>query len=123
MPNISIQYSSNMNGVDFRSLLTQIHSLLVEHCDAKLMACKGTIECADNFLIGDGSNPEQAFVLIHIAFLSGRTDEQKERLQKALGELATQKLSTAPGSDAITCQVRLKLEELTRDKQYFFLAN
>ena len=120
MPNISIQYSSNMGGIDFRSILTRVHSLLVEHCDAKPMACKGTIECADEFVIGDGSDASQGFVLIHIALLSGRTDEQKERLRNALTDLAAQELST---SKEITCQVRLKLEELTRDKQYFFLAN
>ena len=120
MPTISLRYSSNITGIDFPSVLSEIHSLLVEHCDAKLMACKGTIQAMDQFLIGDGSAPEQAFILIHVALLSGRTDEQKEQFITALTHLATEKLSTTPTT---TCQVRLRFEELTRDQEYYFLAN
>ncbi len=119
MPTVSIQYSSNLREIDFQSVLATVHELLVEHCNAKLMACKGTTECRDNFLIGDGSDPTQGFVLIQIALLSGRTDEQKESLRAALAELANQRLSPPP----IRSQVRFRLEELTRDEEYFFLAN
>ena len=118
MPTVSIHYSKNMSGIDFRSALTQIHSLLVEHCDAKLKACKGRAECADAFVIGDGTDSTQAFVIIHIALLSGRTTEQKQRLCESLSDLARE----FKASD-LNCQVRLKLEDLARDEQYFFLAN
>ena len=123
MPNISIQYSSNVDGIDFSALLTRVHGLLVEHCNAKLMACKGTMQGVDAFVIGDGSDPDQAFVIIEIALLSGRTEKQKSRFLNGLKDLVTREIATVLDSRGIKCQVRLKLEEPIRDKQYFFLAN
>lgn len=77
MPQIVLEYSSNIDLTDEMSVLAKIHQILNEVGKINLNNCKSRIIEQSRYLVGNG-NPINAFVHLEIAFMEGRSDELKK---------------------------------------------
>lgn len=83
MPQIVLEYSSNIQLRDDKSILTKIHQILNEVGKINLSNCKSRIIEQTRFLVGNGE-PDNAFVHLEIAFMEGRSDELKQLIGKEI---------------------------------------
>jgi 5-carboxymethyl-2-hydroxymuconate isomerase len=75
MPQLYLEHSPNiLEEIDPKKLFFPCHRILVETCNALLQSCQSRIIAHRDYFIGDG-NPENAFVLLEIFLLEGRTLE------------------------------------------------
>lgn len=84
MPIITIEYSSNLS-IDkkIRPFLLETHQILVDEIKTDLRTCRSNIIKCENYVIGDG-DPRNAFIVLSVRMLPGRTDEIKNRTGKIL---------------------------------------
>ncbi len=74
MPQIKLEYTSNIIEKNFTELFEQLHEILVATLPTKMDACKSRAIKLDNYLVGYGG-ASTAFVYCSIRVLPGRTDE------------------------------------------------
>ncbi|MEB5476118.1 5-carboxymethyl-2-hydroxymuconate Delta-isomerase [Acinetobacter pollinis] len=83
MPNLTLQYSGNLD-IDTQDLLLELHGVLF---NSELFEYKHDIKSRaiqfDEFLIGDGLE-KNAFIHLQICVLNGRTTEQLQQLNEQL---------------------------------------
>lgn len=83
MPNLTLQYSGNLD-IDTHDLLLELHGVLF---DSQLFEYKHDIKSRaiqfDEFLIGDGLE-KNAFIHLQVCVLNGRTTEQLQQLNEQL---------------------------------------
>lgn len=83
MPNLTLQYSGNLD-IDTHDLLLELHGVLF---DSELFEYKHDIKSRaiqfDEFLIGDGLE-KNAFIHLQVCVLNGRTTEQLQQLNEQL---------------------------------------
>lgn len=83
MPNLTLQYSGNLD-IDTQDLLLELHGVLF---DSELFEYKHDIKSRaiqfDEFLIGDGLE-KNAFIHLQVCVLNGRTTEQLQQLNEQL---------------------------------------
>lgn len=83
MPNLTLQYSGNLD-IDTHDLLLELHGVLL---DSELFEYKHDIKSRaiqfDEFLIGDGLE-KNAFIHLQVCVLNGRTTEQLQQLNEQL---------------------------------------
>ena len=111
MPQISIEYSSNLgDAFDPRGFAAQVHALVVASVDTELASCKTRLIELEDVLIGDGS-PGNAMIHVDLRILSGRSEAQKQQLGRevmaALGEAVRH-----PGG--LKLQLTVEVRELDR---------
>ena len=83
MPNIVLEYSSNVSEViDFADLFAAIHKVMHEVGSINLDNCKSRAVEIGKFHIGDG-HPSNAFVQLSVAFLAGRSNKTKQQIGNA----------------------------------------
>ena len=111
MPQISIEYSSNLRGAfDARGFALRVHALIVAAVDTQLANCKTRLIELSDAVIGDGS-PDNAMVHVDLRILSGRSEEQKQQL----GQAAMAALEEAVReTDGLKLQLTLQVRELDR---------
>ena len=77
MPQIVLEYSSNVQIGDDNEILAKIHQILNEVGKINLNNCKSRIIEQSRYLVGNG-DPDNAFMHLEIAFMEGRSDELKK---------------------------------------------
>jgi 5-carboxymethyl-2-hydroxymuconate isomerase len=96
MPQIYIDYSSNITLVDFNKILKEVNKHVAQIVEVPPNRCKGRLIKHDDFLIGDEENSEEAFIFVQVGIQAKRSNEQKELIGEAvltiLKELALPKL-------------------------------
>ncbi len=96
MPNITVEYSSALDHVDWSGFARELHPVIVETAAARLEACKTrTLRTEDDVVAGDVDG--HAIVNVTIALLAGRTDETKAQLTESTLELLRKYVQPADG--------------------------
>src|SRR3990167_6727959 len=116
MPIINFEYTDNLK-IDSRikSFLLEIHGILVQEIKTDLRTCRSNITKISDYVIGDGDS-SNAYIILRIQMLPGRTDDIKNHTGKTLLE----KIYT-DFSDEIKkhdTQVRVSLTET--DKKHYY---
>jgi 5-carboxymethyl-2-hydroxymuconate isomerase len=87
MPNCILEYSANIpEPPDFQALFHQLHDVFMASGQFALDDIKSRAIRHDVFRIGDG-DPRRTFIAMNLAILSGRSDEVKADLSRAVREL------------------------------------
>lgn len=116
MPIIKFEYTNNL-AIDSKinSFLLETHEILCDEIQTNLTTCRSAIEKITDFVIGDG-NPNNAYILLQIQMLPGRTDDIKNRLgKKLLDKINREFLEEIQNFDT---QVRVYLTET--DKRHYY---
>lgn len=116
MPIIDFEYTSNLK-IDekIKSFLIQTHDILVDEIKTDLRTCRSSISKIHDYVIGDG-DAKNAYIILRIKMLPGRTDEIKNKTGKIVLEKIYHDFS-----DEIKkhdTQVRVYLTET--DKQHYY---
>ncbi|WP_405020439.1 isomerase [Kitasatospora sp. NBC_00070] len=86
MPQILVDYSAELE-FDRAGFAGELHPMIAGVIDTEVAACKTVFRPAVEYLLGDGASGE-AFVLVEIKILAGRSAEQRAELtRRALGLL------------------------------------
>lgn len=81
MPHITIEYSNNLQPDNIKHVLNEIAEVFVsQQLVAHPNEIKGRAYQNDCFIIGLGHDPEEAYIYVKLALLTGRTPEQKHQL-------------------------------------------
>jgi len=96
MPNITVEFSSALDHVDWSGFARELHPVIVETAAARLEACKTRTLRTEDDVVGAGGEGH-AIVNVSIAMLAGRTDETKARLTEATLELLRKYLEPSDG--------------------------
>ncbi|MFF8539811.1 5-carboxymethyl-2-hydroxymuconate Delta-isomerase [Streptomyces werraensis] len=97
MPQITVDYSDNLaDGFDRPAFARDLHLAVVEIAAAKPPACKTRFRRTEDPVVGPDTEGH-ALVHVHIALLSGRTDETKARLSETVLGLLRQHAKPAGG--------------------------
>ncbi len=83
MPQIKVEYSKNITGIDFQSFFALVHNALATI--SKVSRCKSRAICLQNYYIGDGDHANALF-FIKISIMPGRTQQQKDKLAELIGD-------------------------------------
>lgn len=87
MPQITLEYTANILEKDLTIALSEIHRLICEMLKTEMSNCKSRVQRVNDYLIGEGE-PDNAFVHLTVAVLSGRSSE----LLQSTGEIILHKL-------------------------------
>lgn len=119
MPILNFEYTNNLN-IDekIKPFLLETHEILVREIKTDLQTCRSSISKIADYIIGDG-NPNNAYIILRIQMLPGRTDEVKNRT----GQLLLEKIyhDFADKIKQHDTQVRVYLTE-TDIQQYYGLV-
>ncbi|WEV47980.1 5-carboxymethyl-2-hydroxymuconate isomerase [Acinetobacter sp. ESL0695] len=116
MPNLTLQYSGNLD-IDTQDLLLELHGVLF---DSQLFEYKHDIKSRaiqfDEFLIGDGLE-KNAFIHLQVCVLNGRTTEQLQQLNEQLLQKIkdNQKLIHTD----VTKEIHLSVEVVEMNKEIY----
>ena len=75
MPQVTLEYSDNVDVGDLKGIALGIHQILSDELPTQLETCKTRIVKHKDYLIGDGNNKSCAFMHIDIRIMAGRTKE------------------------------------------------
>lgn len=118
MPHIKLEYTDNIKQtVDTLAFFKCCHQLIVETIGAKEENCQSCAVVHHHFCVGSGQLQE-GFIILDIAFLEGRTDDQKKALAQKISTLLQQTFKES--IKQLKLQVRLKFTILLRS-DYFKL--
>ncbi|WP_406168052.1 5-carboxymethyl-2-hydroxymuconate Delta-isomerase [Streptomyces sp. NBC_00996] len=106
MPQITVEFSSALDHVDWRGFARELHPVVVETAAARLEACKTRTLRTEDDVVGAEADG-QAIVHVTIALLAGRTDETKARLAESALELLRKHIAPTDGlSLHVSAEVR-----------------
>ena len=116
MPILTFEYTSNLS-IDekIRQFLLETHDMLVQEIKTDLRTCRSSIIKISDYVIGDGSS-SNAYIVLRIQMLPGRTDEIKNRAGKILLEKIHHDF--ADESKKYDTQVRVYFTET--DKKHYY---
>ena len=83
MPQTTLEYTQNIDKIDFEAFFREVNLAISESLGADLMKCKTRARCCDDFGIGD-CNIHAGFLYIDVLILEGRTLEMQQNCAKAL---------------------------------------
>lgn len=86
MPQLTIEYSTNIVEQNLEPLFQACHTLLAQTLPTDLNNCKSRAIACEQYCIGDGQS-QRAFIHMQVLILSGRSPEILTKLGKALLEL------------------------------------
>ncbi|HHS13909.1 MAG TPA: 5-carboxymethyl-2-hydroxymuconate isomerase [bacterium] len=110
MPQIILEYTSNLPDPEEKPLLLSIHRVLQNTASISIENCKSRILKQDRFLIGEGES-DRAFVHLQVRFLEGRKEEVKEAVGKRLLELLDLHFQT---DSECRLQITVELSDIKR---------
>ena len=85
MPQLILEYSSNIKETgDFKKLFLKCHRILESVGSIRISNCKSRAVRRDVFLVGDGTNPHDAFVHLDLSFAAERGLDIKQRIGKEI---------------------------------------
>lgn len=105
MPQIYIEFSSNIKLVNFREILKHINTAVASITEVPPQRCKGRLIKYDNYLVGNEEDPQESFIYIQVGVQAKRSETQKQKIadsilnilkEFALPKLKEQKLKCAP---------------------------
>lgn len=115
MPQMFVDYSDNIKNLDTKKLLLGLNQALF---DTGLVGheydIKSRTRVNSDDLIGFGNN-QQAFIFVQLAALSGRTDEQKNKMSDALSDY----LQTFDSYSAEGLELQLCVELVEMPKAFY----
>src|SRR3990167_7778826 len=86
MPILNFEFTDNLKiDSSIKSFLLETHHILVQEIKTDLSTCRSSIAKISDYMIGDG-NPNNAYIILRIQMLPGRTDEIKNHTGKILLE-------------------------------------
>lgn len=85
MPQITLECTQNIVESDFQSFFQHLHAFLTEKLPTQLTSCKSRVIRYDEYCIGDG-HKDNAFLVLTIAILPGRTEELLKSVANAVEE-------------------------------------
>lgn len=116
MPIVNLEYTDNLkiDGI-VKPFLLEIHRVLVQEIKTNLRTCRSSISKCTDYVIADG-DPRNAYIILRIQMLPGRTDAVKNQL----GKIVLEKIHHAFSSEInkFDTQVRVALTET--DKQHYY---
>lgn len=87
MPNITLEYSSNLMEIDsFSDFFAQCHKILAKDLPTDLINCKSRAISYSTYYIGDGQ-PKHAFIHLQIKIQPGRQPEIIQNVGKKIFKL------------------------------------
>ncbi|MCW5588802.1 MAG: hypothetical protein KIT27_03975 [Legionellales bacterium] len=101
--------------VKYDRLFLETHRILVEEIKTDLITCRSAIVKTSDYLIGNG-DINNAYIMLRIQILPGRSDEVKNRTGKRLLEKIYRDF--ADEIKLCTTQVRVYLTET--EKQHYY---
>ncbi|MFJ2233798.1 5-carboxymethyl-2-hydroxymuconate Delta-isomerase [Streptomyces sp. NPDC087859] len=108
MPQITIERSPYLDGVDWEGFALALHPVVVETAAAKLEACKTRVLRTEDEAVG-GEKENHAIVNVTIALLAGRSDETKAKLTEAVMELLCKHVGP---EDGLTVHLSAEVRDL-----------
>ena len=116
MPILNFEFTDNLK-IDekIKLFLLETHNILAQEIKTDLLTCRSSISKISDYVIGDG-NSNNAYIILRIQMLPGRTDDIKNRT----GEILLEKIYSN-FSDEIKkhdTQVRVSLTET--DKKHYY---
>lgn len=112
MPHLTLEYSNNLPApVDFGALFARLHGTLAETGPFALGQIKSRAVPHDVFRIGAGA-PENVFVHLTVAILTGRDAEQRHRIGERL--LGILREAFARAWDERPCDITVDVREMPR---------
>lgn len=116
MPILNFEYTANLK-IDskIKSFLLETHTILVQEIKTDLRTCRSRISKISDYVIGDG-NKNNAYIILSIQMLPGRTDDIKNKAGKILLEKINHHFSEEIKQH--DTQVRVYLTET--DKQHYY---
>jgi 5-carboxymethyl-2-hydroxymuconate isomerase len=116
MPIITFEYSSNLT-IDkkIRTFLLETHQILVDEIKTDLRTCRSTILKCENYVIAD-DDPKNAFIVLSIRMLPGRTEETKNRL----GEIVLQKIHRDFSETIAKFDTQIRVALTETDKNHYY---
>ncbi|HLB56324.1 MAG TPA: hypothetical protein VJK30_03215 [Coxiellaceae bacterium] len=116
MPIITLEYTSNLPiDSEIKSFVLNMHHFLVKEINTDLRTCRSTIVKHGNFIIADGDK-KNAYIMLTIRMLPGRSDELKKRVGTLL--LQTIKEHFADCMTKFDVQTRVYLTETDTPHYY-----
>lgn len=116
MPQMIVEYSDNIQKLDQQALMLQLnHALFETRLVQQPHDIKTRIRANGAFLIGFGQQadlPEQAYIHVRLAVLTGRSEAQRQQMTDALAE----SLQSFQGYEAqgLVVQLCVELTEMPR---------
>ncbi len=108
MPQITLEYSQNIDRIPFAELFAELHQCLAEVAGVPVENCKSRAIRHEQVVIG-GGEATNAFAHLTIGFYAGRSPELKQEIgQRALALL--QRYLT-PASATLALQITVELRE------------
>jgi 5-carboxymethyl-2-hydroxymuconate isomerase len=112
MPHLPLEHTNNLPApVDFDALFARLHAALAEAGPFPLAAIKSRAVPLEVFRAGTGA-PENVFVHLSVAILSGRDLEQRRRIGGLL--LGILREAFAPAWDERPCDITVDVREMER---------
>ncbi len=116
MPILNFEYTDNLKiDLKIKSFLLETHDILVNEIKTDLRTCRSSVTKISDYVIGDGDS-NNAYIILRIKMLPGRTDEIKNRTGKILLEKIYHDFSNAIKKQ--DTQVRVSLTET--DKKHYY---
>jgi 5-carboxymethyl-2-hydroxymuconate isomerase len=87
MPQITLEYTSNIKGVEhIKTLMISIHKIIESQCSLNINNCKSRINRIEDFVIGDGDSNKK-FLHLEVKLFEGRSHEIISSLGNSLIDL------------------------------------
>jgi len=113
MPNISIDYTSNLSqAVKASGLVEALHQAAVETGEFPLWGIRTLARPVDSYRVFDG-NAHNGFIQIIVRLAPGRDLDKRSRIAKSLFEAAMAALEPVYASQRLGCQ--LEVQEFTTE--------
>ncbi|MFD3932031.1 5-carboxymethyl-2-hydroxymuconate Delta-isomerase [Streptomyces sp. NPDC058614] len=104
MPQITVEHSPGLDGVDWNAFALALHRVVVEVAAARLEACKTRVLRTEDEVVGDVAatgTGGPAIVHVTLALLPGRSDETKAELTEAVLELLHKHIEPTDGVSTV----------------------
>lgn len=113
MPNITIEYSSNiLEKPKANEIFPKLHELLKALGSFNVRHLKSRLVCLSDYYIGEG-DPSDAFVRIELSILEGRELAHKQKVSAALLEFLKENFQDS--RTKLRCSLTVEISELDRE--------
>lgn len=112
MPQIYVEFSSNIKLVNFKEILKRINTEVARIVEVPPNRCKGRIIQYQDYLIGNENNPEEAFIFIQVAIQTSRSSIQKKQIGDAVSALLTELALPNLKEQKLKCSPRIEVRGL-----------
>jgi len=116
MPQISLEYSSNIQDVtNFKQLFSAIHHVIHTSGRVLIENCKSRAICHKTYFIGQG-NPMNAFIHLEVQWLEGRSTELKSQIGNELLSLLKKYYHSSMQQQNL--QITVHIIDINRDSYF-----